>query len=69
MVIERRDTFPDLSTSPKPTSAVFPFAIKNVQINVNRTVVLAFVLYGCETWSVTLREEHRLTMFEKTLLR
>jgi hypothetical protein len=27
------------------------------------------VLYGCETWSVTLREEYRLEMFEKRVLR
>jgi hypothetical protein len=27
------------------------------------------VLYGCETWSLTLREEHRLRVFEKRLLR
>jgi hypothetical protein len=31
--------------------------------------VLAFVLCGCETWSLTLREEHRHSMFEKRVLR
>jgi hypothetical protein len=29
---------------------------------------LSFVLYGCETWSLTLREEHRLRVFEKRVL-
>jgi hypothetical protein len=30
---------------------------------------LYYVLYGCETWSVTLREEHRLRVFENRVLR
>jgi hypothetical protein len=34
-----------------------------------RTVILPVVLYGCETWSLTLREEHRLSVFEKRVLR
>jgi hypothetical protein len=29
-----------------------------------RTIILPLVLYGCETWSLTLREEHRLRVFE-----
>jgi hypothetical protein len=33
---------------------------KNTKIRVYRTVVLPVVLYGCETWSATLREEQRL---------
>jgi len=32
---------------------------KNIQIKLHRTVILPVVLYGCETWPVTLREEHR----------
>jgi hypothetical protein len=32
-------------------------------------VILLIVLYGCETWSLTLKEEHRLTMFENSVLR
>jgi hypothetical protein len=31
--------------------------------------MLPVVLYGCETWSVTLRDEHRLRVFEKRALR
>jgi hypothetical protein len=34
-----------------------------------KTVILPVVLYGCETWSPTLREEHRLRVFENRVLR
>jgi hypothetical protein len=34
-----------------------------------KTVLLLVVLYGCETWSFTLREEHRLRVFENRVLR
>jgi hypothetical protein len=33
------------------------------------TIILPVVVYGCETWSVTLREEHRLRVFENRVLR
>jgi hypothetical protein len=33
------------------------------------TIILPVVLYGCETWCLTLREEHRLRVFENRLLR
>jgi hypothetical protein len=33
---------------------------KNLKIKIYKTVILPLVLYGCETWSLTLREEHRL---------
>jgi hypothetical protein len=42
---------------------------KNTKIRVYRTVVLPVVLYGCETWSLTLREEQRLRVFENRVLR
>ena len=42
---------------------------KNTEITIYRIIILAFLLYGCETWSVTLREEHRLRLCEKRLLR
>jgi hypothetical protein len=41
----------------------------NVQINTYRTIILPVVLYGCETWSLTLREERRLRVFENRVLR
>jgi hypothetical protein len=40
---------------------------KNTKIKIYRTIILPVVLYGCETWSVTLREEHRV--FENRVLR
>jgi len=42
---------------------------KNVKVKMYRTSVFPVVLYGCETWSVTLREEHRLTAFKNRVLR
>jgi hypothetical protein len=36
---------------------------------IHRTIVLPVVLYGCETWSLTLREERRLRVFENRVLR
>jgi hypothetical protein len=42
---------------------------KNIKIKIYRTIILLGVLYGCETWSVTLREEHRLRVFENRVLR
>jgi hypothetical protein len=38
-------------------------------IKIYRTINLPVVLYRCETWSVTLREEHRLRVFENRVLR
>jgi hypothetical protein len=34
-----------------------------------KAIILPVVLYGCETWSLTLREEHRLRVFENSVLR
>jgi len=42
---------------------------KNVKIKIYKTVILPVVVYGCETWSLTLREEHRLRVFENRVLR
>ena len=36
---------------------------------IHRTIVLPVVLYGCETWSLTLREEGKLRVFENMVLR
>ena len=38
---------------------------KNLKIKIYKTIILLVVLYGCETWSLTLREESRLREFEK----
>jgi hypothetical protein len=42
---------------------------KNLKIKIYETVILLVVLYGCKTWSLTLREEHRLRVFENSVLR
>ena len=41
---------------------------KNLKIKIYRTIILP-VLYGCETWSLALREERKLRVFENTVLR
>jgi hypothetical protein len=42
---------------------------KNIKIRINITIILSVILYGCETSSLTLREEHRLRQFKKRVLR
>jgi hypothetical protein len=42
---------------------------KNVKIRIFETIILPVVLYGCETWSLTLREERILKEFENRVLR
>jgi len=42
---------------------------KKLKIKIYRTIILPVVLYGCETWSLTLREERRLGVFENRVLR
>jgi hypothetical protein len=47
----------------------FRLLSKNLKIRIYKTIILPVVLYGCETWSLTLREEHRLRVFENRVLR
>jgi len=42
---------------------------KNLKFKIYRTIILPVVLYGCETWSLTLREERKLSVFESMVLR
>ena len=42
---------------------------KKLKIKIYRTIILPVVLYGCETWSLTLSEERRLRVFENRVLR
>ena len=42
---------------------------KKLKVNTYETIVLLVVLYDCGTWSLTLREEHRLRVFENKVLR
>jgi hypothetical protein len=42
---------------------------KDLKIKIYKTVILPVLLYECETWSLTLGEEHRLRVFENRVLR
>jgi hypothetical protein len=42
---------------------------RNVKVKIYKTIILPVVLYRCETWSLTLREEHRLRVFENRVLK
>ena len=42
---------------------------KNLKIKIYRTIILPVVSYGCETWSLTLREERKIRVFENMVLR
>jgi hypothetical protein len=52
-----------------PEPSVFSSAVKNLKIRIYKTIILSVVLYGCESWSLTLKEEHRLRVFENRVLR
>jgi len=47
----------------------FQCDIQSLKMKIYRTVILPVVLCGCETWSLTLREERRLRVFENRVLR
>ena len=42
---------------------------RNLKIKIYRTIILPVVLYGCEIWSLTLREERRLRVLGNRVLR
>jgi hypothetical protein len=42
---------------------------RHVKVKIYKTIILPVVLYGCETWSLTLNEEHRLRVFDNRVLR
>jgi hypothetical protein len=48
---------------------VIPPAVRNVKVKIYKTTILPLVLYGCETWSLTLRKEPGLRVFEDRVLR
>ena len=50
-------------------SFVNQFAKQKLEIKIYRNIILPVVLYECETWSLTLREERRLRVFENRVLR
>jgi hypothetical protein len=49
--------------------SVFYSAVKKLKIRIYKTIILPVVLYGRETWSLILREEHRLRVSENRVLR
>ena len=50
-----QETCPDRGSNPGPHATAWPSA---VDLKTYKTIILAVVLYGCETWSLTLKEEH-----------
>jgi hypothetical protein len=42
---------------------------RNLKVKIYKTIILPVVLYGCDTWSLTLREEHGLRVFQNRVLR
>jgi hypothetical protein len=58
-----------LATIQPRTFCLLTCCTKNLNIKIYKTIIFPVVLYGCETWSRTLREEHRLRVFENRVLR
>jgi len=48
---------------------LFSSSLLSKNLKIFRTIILPVVLYGCETWALILREEHRLRVFENKVLR
>jgi hypothetical protein len=47
-----------------PESFVFRLLSRNVKVKIYSTIIQRLLLYGCETWSLILRKDHRLIVFE-----
>jgi len=47
----------------------FILLAKNIKIKMYKTIIFPVVLYGCEAWSLILREDRRLRVFENRVLR
>jgi hypothetical protein len=41
---------------------------KNIKVRIHKTIILPVVLYGCETWPLTVREDHKRGVFENRVL-
>jgi hypothetical protein len=57
------------STTGRCLSNLYTMLSSNLKIKIYRAIILHVVLYVCETWSLTIREEHRLRVFENRVLR
>jgi hypothetical protein len=42
---------------------------RNVKVKIYKTIILPVVLYRCENWTVTERDDHRLRVFENRIIR
>jgi hypothetical protein len=42
---------------------------RNIKLRIYKTIILTVVLYGCGIWSLTLRDEYRLKVFQNSVLR
>ena len=62
-------TYLTLNTKPSKRNNVLSSLSKNLKIKIYKTIILPVVLYGCETWYLTLREESRLRVFENRILK
>jgi hypothetical protein len=60
---------PDTSVVYLSASRYADVTASNINPHIRTTIILPVVLYGCETWSLTLREEHILRVFENRVLR
>jgi hypothetical protein len=67
--IKRRLNLVMLATIRSRTFCILVCCQKNLKIRIYNTIILPVLLYGCEIWSLTVREEHRLRMFENRVLR
>jgi hypothetical protein len=47
----------------------FRLLSRDIKVKIYKAIILPVVLYGCETWSLTLREEQRMRVFENRVLR
>ena len=68
---EIKSTMKTVNTCYHSVLNVVPYSLlsKNIKIKIYRTIILPPILYGCETWSLTLREEFRLRVLENRVLR
>jgi hypothetical protein len=53
----------------KCTHLPFSLRSKSLKIRIYETIILPVVLFGCETWSLGLKEQHGLRLFENMLLK
>jgi hypothetical protein len=52
-----------------PEPSVFSSFVEKRKIRIYKTIIFPVILYGCETWSLIIKEEHRLRVFENRMLR